>query len=78
MVDAPSAAAAATAPPPAHASAPAVGLGPQGTLFGTVDFGEDKAAVRHLLEQKIPAEFLSTRIGAGKNRFTYIESWRAI
>lgn len=48
------------------------------TVFGSQDFGEDKAVVRRLLEAKLPAEYLSTRVGAGKARFTYVESWRAI
>eukprot|EP01105_Mastigella_eilhardi_P021475 TRINITY_DN51_c0_g2_i1.p1 TRINITY_DN51_c0_g2~~TRINITY_DN51_c0_g2_i1.p1 ORF type:complete len:439 (-),score=124.70 TRINITY_DN51_c0_g2_i1:72-1364(-) len=48
------------------------------TLFGTQDLADQTEAIRTLLEQKIPAECLSTRPGAGKSKFTYVESWKVI
>eukprot|EP00727_Mastigamoeba_balamuthi_P009887 m51a1_g5520 putative dna repair and recombination protein (213) ;mRNA; f:417297-418452 len=71
------------APPAAPAAAqaapqPAAPGASRGTLFGNQDFADDTSAVRRLLEQKIPAEHLSTRVGAGRARFTYVESWKAI
>ena len=49
------------------------------TLFGNVDFEEDnKVVIRRILERKMQPEHLSTRVGAGRTTFTYIESWKAI
>lgn len=49
------------------------------TLFGNVDFEEDnKVVIRRILERKMQPEHLSTRVGAGRTTFTYVESWKAI
>ena len=55
---------ASTTAPPAMHTQHTSGI----SLFGTQEF-EDKTSVRKLLEERIPAESLSVRPGAGKSMF---------